>query len=256
MGYVYITTNTVNGKRYIGQTTKGEDAGYIGSGLILKRAVKKYGEENFTVEILAQADTKNELDTLERRYILEYDAINSKEFYNIASGGQGGNLGPKVNKLISEAVSGEKNGMYGKKLSPESIAKIQRTFIEKYGQHPLKGRPRTQKDRNKISKSTKDAMVNPELRQHLSEKRKEWWQLMTDDERTDFLQRKGDANKAFWDSVEGQKQKKERSERMRNDNHFKGKHHKIVTCPHCGKAGGEPGMIRWHFENCKQRNEQ
>lgn len=253
MGYIYITTNTVNGKRYVGQTTKGKDSGYIGSGLILRRAVKKYGKDNFTIQILAQADTKVELDALERQYILEYDAINSKDFYNIASGGQGGDLGPKVNKLISEAVSGEKNGMYGKKLSPESIAKIQRTFMEKYGQHPLKGRKRTEDEKEKISLGTKEAMDDPELRAKLSQRMTRWWKSLTDEERADFLRQKGKANKAFWDSAEGQKQRKERSERMLNDNHFKGKHHRIVTCPYCGKTGGEPGMIRWHFDNCKQK---
>jgi hypothetical protein len=32
---------------------------------------------------------------------------------------------------------------------------------------------------------------------------------------------------------------------------FKGKKHKIVECPHCGKTGGGPQMIQWHFEKCK-----
>lgn len=32
---------------------------------------------------------------------------------------------------------------------------------------------------------------------------------------------------------------------------FKGKRHKIVECPHCGKTGGEPQMIQWHFKKCK-----
>lgn len=32
---------------------------------------------------------------------------------------------------------------------------------------------------------------------------------------------------------------------------FRGKKHKIVKCPHCDKTGGEPQMIQWHFEKCK-----
>lgn len=27
----------------------------------------------------------------------------------------------------------------------------------------------------------------------------------------------------------------------------------IVSCPHCGKSGSKPGMMRWHFTNCKQK---
>lgn len=25
-----------------------------------------------------------------------------------------------------------------------------------------------------------------------------------------------------------------------------------VTCPHCGKTGNKPTMLRWHFDNCKK----
>jgi len=35
----------------------------------------------------------------------------------------------------------------------------------------------------------------------------------------------------------------------------KGKKQKIITCPHCGKAGGNATMPRWHFDNCKQKGE-
>lgn len=31
----------------------------------------------------------------------------------------------------------------------------------------------------------------------------------------------------------------------------KGRKFPIVTCPHCGKSGGIPGMARWHFDNCR-----
>jgi len=24
----------------------------------------------------------------------------------------------------------------------------------------------------------------------------------------------------------------------------------VITCPHCGKSGKKPPMIRWHFDNC------
>lgn len=32
---------------------------------------------------------------------------------------------------------------------------------------------------------------------------------------------------------------------------LKGYKHKIVTCPHCNKTGGETSMKRWHFNNCQ-----
>jgi hypothetical protein len=34
---------------------------------------------------------------------------------------------------------------------------------------------------------------------------------------------------------------------------YKGKPKKVIVCPHCNKAGGEPQMKRYHFDNCKER---
>lgn len=44
--YIYLTTNTINGKKYIGMCTRDDDW-YFGSGKLIKSAIKKYGKENF-----------------------------------------------------------------------------------------------------------------------------------------------------------------------------------------------------------------
>lgn len=44
---IYKTTNKINGKIYIGQTSKDENVFYLGSGKTLLKAVKKYGKDNF-----------------------------------------------------------------------------------------------------------------------------------------------------------------------------------------------------------------
>lgn len=86
---IYITTNLLDGKKYIG---KDEDNNpkYLGSGLHLIRAIKKYGKKNFQKEILAYANNKEELNELEIYYIDYYNAQKSDLFYNIAPGGTGG----------------------------------------------------------------------------------------------------------------------------------------------------------------------
>lgn len=89
-GYIYITTCLLNGKRYIGQRRpqRGNDSWYIGSGILLTRAVKKYGKDVFVKEILEQGlFSDNELDRLERKYIQMFRADKSSRFYNIHSGG-------------------------------------------------------------------------------------------------------------------------------------------------------------------------
>ena len=90
-GFIYITTNKINGKKYIGQKKYcGNYETYLGSGIALKNAIAKYGRENFTREIIEECETKDELDEREKYWIKYYDATNSDNFYNITNGGDGG----------------------------------------------------------------------------------------------------------------------------------------------------------------------
>ena len=66
-GYIYKTTNCINQKIYIGKKESSEYIPtYYGSGYLLKKAINKYGKENFTVEIL---DTANSLEELNEKEI-------------------------------------------------------------------------------------------------------------------------------------------------------------------------------------------
>ena len=83
---VYKSTNTKNGKFYIGchKTTDLND-GYMGSGKYLKAAIKKHGLENFVKEILHVYDTAEEMFTKEKELVYV-----SEETYNLNQGGYGG----------------------------------------------------------------------------------------------------------------------------------------------------------------------
>ncbi len=83
---VYKITNRINGKFYIGRTNDITFyEGYMGSGKLIKLAVKKYGAENFTREILYETTTRKHAAQLERL------AINAKDpmCYNMVAGGSG-----------------------------------------------------------------------------------------------------------------------------------------------------------------------
>jgi group I intron endonuclease len=90
MMYIYKTRNIVNGKQYVGMSTKMDD-NYLGSGKLIKDAIKKYGKENFEKTVLEYCDDFNTLCEREIYWIDYYGAADSEEFYNIAKGGNGGN---------------------------------------------------------------------------------------------------------------------------------------------------------------------
>ena len=118
-GYVYKTTNLITGKIYIGQHKKAFlDSNYLGSGLVLNKAIKKYGINNFKCEILQLYASKNELDNGEKEYIKKFNSNDPTIGYNIADGGQGGDLGEVSRAHISAALKGRpKTAEHRKKLS-------------------------------------------------------------------------------------------------------------------------------------------
>lgn len=83
---VYKITNNLNGKYYIGKhQTKDLNDGYMGSGKAIKQAIKKYGIENFSKEIIAVYTNIDDMNLVEE--LLVNISYNS---YNLKKGGIGG----------------------------------------------------------------------------------------------------------------------------------------------------------------------
>lgn len=91
-GFIYKWTNTINGKKYIGSHTGSIEDGYIGSGKLFKRAIRKYGIENFTREILeyVHIEDRNHLLEREKFHLDTANACYSDDYYNIAKDVIGG----------------------------------------------------------------------------------------------------------------------------------------------------------------------
>ena len=84
---IYKTTNLINGKYYIGKhQTNNLNDGYVGSGKLLKRAIKKYGIDNFKTEILLICPTEYHMNLAEKIYVV----IDAEVSYNLCRGGKGG----------------------------------------------------------------------------------------------------------------------------------------------------------------------
>jgi len=93
---IYKITNLINGKIYVGQDAF-DKRSYYGSGICIKRAIQKYGIENFKKEILEHCKTKKQLNKKEIYWIKK---LNSKapNGYNIVNGGTGGDILSQLSK--------------------------------------------------------------------------------------------------------------------------------------------------------------
>lgn len=120
--YIYLTTNNINGMKYIGKHYGELDDTYLGSGKLLKQDILKYGKENFTKSILYVSENDIENSEKEKQFIALYNAVSNPLFYNIHEGGSGGNTtigySPEekeaLRRKLSEVNRGKNNGMYGK----------------------------------------------------------------------------------------------------------------------------------------------
>lgn len=186
---IYKITNKINGKIYIGQTTRSlqhrwQQHCWISSRCsCLNKAIHKYGKENFTVEQIDVACDIDELNMKEQYWIEYYDCIAPKG-YNLTSGGEGYivceetrrklsivNRGRRpflgkhhteeTRKKMSESSKGEKNPNFGKHPSDETRQRMSEAqkgrhhseeSIEKMRQAHL-GRVFTEEHRRKISEN-------------------------------------------------------------------------------------------------------
>lgn len=141
MGCIYKITNMVNGKSYVGQSrydaVKTRIHAHLNGGArssrLVKQAVKKYGKDAFTYEILHDGIIPEFLSTLEIEAIAQYNTV-APHGYNLTEGGEGGKRSEETCRRISEIQTGRKltpehiqniaNAHRGKKRPPEVVRKI------------------------------------------------------------------------------------------------------------------------------------
>jgi group I intron endonuclease len=122
MGIIYLITNLVNGKYYIGQTIQPlrKRFDYHMNGYdscpLLGRAVKKYGRQSFCVHVLAEANAQEELNTLETLWIAVTNSACRSVGYNIHPGG-------KTSKQSPETIEKRRQSMMGHRFSEETRRK-------------------------------------------------------------------------------------------------------------------------------------
>ena len=140
---IYKTTNKINGKFYVGKhQTQNLNDDYMGSGKLLKVAIKKYGKSSFEKTILHVFDSEEEMNNKEREIITE-EFVARPDTYNAGIGGEGG------------------PHFLGKRHTEETKTKISRL-----------GSKHSEETRKKLSEANRKRTLSLETRKKLSEKAK------------------------------------------------------------------------------------
>lgn len=186
-GIIYVAENTVNGKRYVGQTRrtfelrkKQHKRDIERLDLKLYRAIRKHGWDNFNWAIIVEGiENIDSLNRLEQYWIKELDTF--KNGYNSTTGGEGyilsdeakmkmsesrkgrhfseetrrklsdsqrgKHLSEETKKKMSESQKGEKNPNYGKHLSDETKKKMSESHKGRTGANNSCSKPVLQLDK-------------------------------------------------------------------------------------------------------------
>ena len=175
---VYIHTNKINNKAYIGITSMNvEDRWQNGLGYLRKtkygeykqpaiaRAIEKYGWDNFEHIIWAENLTKEQACECEILLIMLFDTRNPKYGYNIRQGGSDGGAGRVVSEKTKSRLSAINKGRTspnkGKPMSEEQKQKLCMAFANSLN--------RGDEWRNKLSESHKGKKASDETKRLLSE---------------------------------------------------------------------------------------
>lgn len=170
--YLYDIRNRINGKLYRGaHSTNVLEDGYMGSGRLIKAAIKKYGKENFEKECFLFVGSAKELYEWEA-LLVDQDFIDRPDTYNTSLGGYGFQFGVKHRSESIEIRAAQ-----------------------------LRGIERPEWVRDKLSRTLKGIKRSPETRKRMSEaqKRRPPRGPMTEEQLLTFRERM----KAVWSARRG-----------------------------------------------------
>lgn len=188
--FVYLTTNLINGKQYVGDHSSNDlssykTKNYLGSGRpYLQQALKEYGRKNFKREILEFFNTKEDAYSAQEKYINLYNTL-VPNGYNISpTGGHGNrNCWSEESRIkLSLSKKGKTLSNKGRPLTEEHIANLKGKNVGKKHSieqnllhnekikgvnHPFFGKPRNEETKKKISKSNLGKKPSIETREKM-----------------------------------------------------------------------------------------
>jgi hypothetical protein len=162
-GIIYKTTNLINKKIYIGSDIKNNgngDPAYLGSGILLKKSIKKYGIENFSKEIIFFCESLDELKNKESEMIKFYKSNQRDIGYNISDGYWGGDTltsHPEIESIKRKISSN----------IPKNLSSIIKDYYSK--EDPIKREKRIERVKEGMINYDKSFISTPEYRKNLSD---------------------------------------------------------------------------------------
>lgn len=181
---MYIITNLVNGRHYIGQTYRSLPSRWKchvrrsakGSNTAFHNAIRKYGPNLFYGDILWTGEAaKDALDDKEKYFIQYYGSYNSVNGYNLTRGGDGCfGFKHRISARLRMSVV-----QRGRKLSPSHCLAISKSLMGKkphsWSKESRDKMSRTRKERGLLPPSQKGRKHTSEANLKRSESLKKVW---------------------------------------------------------------------------------
>lgn len=264
--FVYKTTNLVNNAMYIGvhETTNIND-GYLGSGKLLKQAIRKYGKTNFKRDILEFCNSKYDAYKYEAK-LVDSIFIKRDDVYNLTEGGRGvithSSFGIERLRACSKDKVVAKDKLLG------TVVKISKSTFDtnpdRYAGHTVGRRVMKTITNEIIVDTTNDTSlvgVTKGLTKVFDETGKIIMVSVTDERFLSGQYTSTSAGRVVVKDTNGNKftvskddprlVSKELVGVATGKRYKQNKKRQQVSCPHCNKVGDSSNMKRWHFENCK-----
>lgn len=186
---IYIHTNKINGKVYVGQTSQSVEQrwrngnGYINN-TYFNRAIEKYGWDNFKHEILCTGLSEEEADRMEIVMIARFCSNDPDKGYNLTIGGEGTHgyhhteetknkiselqtgrrLTEEWKKHISESLKGNNAYWYGKTFSEEHKKHLSESHLGQESARGMLGKKHSEETKRKMSESRMGHETSQETR--------------------------------------------------------------------------------------------
>ena len=173
---IYMITNLVNGKIYIGKDSRNRK-NYFGSGKAIQNSISKYGIENFKKEIIDEANSLDELNEKESYWISFYKSYDPLVGYNRSLGGEG-------NWDLSF-------------MTPDEIKQMEEKRRISFSSDEFKEKKR---------KNTIDYFKDPENRKKQSEILKRYWEILDYSKKEEIKNRLLEGTRRRW-NLDGEREK-------------------------------------------------